>query len=215
MTRDPSSGHAETSRPGASSNPTVTDRSLTRRGVPFWLTTFRLGLAPVLLGLAFAYPSRVLIVACLLAGSLSDILDGVLARGFEVVTPWLRRYDSATDMVYYLAVVVCFWGLHPAVFEQHVTFIAIVLGMEAICKGTCFARFGTWPAVHPLTGKLWGLTLFLAFAALFGWGQTWGLMTLALSVGVVVNLEVFAILWLVDEAPVDIPSVWHAWQEAP
>lgn len=182
--------------------------------IPFWLTTFRLGLAPVLLALAFVYPSRVLIVACLLAGSLSDVFDGVVARGLDVVTPWLRRYDSATDMVYYLAVVVCFWGLHPGVFEAYAGGIFVVLGLEAICKGTCYARFGTWPAVHPLTGKLWGLTLFLAFAALFGWGHAAGLMDAVIAVGVVVNVEVFAILWIVDEAPVDIPSVWHAWTNA-
>jgi phosphatidylglycerophosphate synthase len=53
----------------------------------------------VLSALAFVYPSRALLVACLAAGWLSDVLDGVLARGLEVVTPWLRRYDSAVDMV--------------------------------------------------------------------------------------------------------------------
>jgi len=190
----------------------TTHPSQKERGVPFWLATFRLLLAPVLLVLAFFYPSRLLIVGCLMAGSLSDVLDGVLARGLDVVTPWLRRYDSATDLIYDLAVVVCFWGLYPAFFAQYAEGIALVLALEAVCKGTCLLRFGRWPAVHPFTGKLWGLALFLAFAGLFGWGRPDGLMEAALWIGGVVNLEVFVILWIVDEAPVDIPSVWHAWR---
>lgn len=183
-----------------------------QRGIPFWLTTFRLALAPVLLGLAFLFPSRLLIVVCLVAGSLSDVLDGVLARGLNVVTPWLRRYDSATDMVYYLAVLVCLWGLHPDIFAQYRDGLILVLLMEAACKGLCFARFGKWPAVHPWTGKLWGLALLVAFASIFGWGYADGVMDAVIWIGVVVNLEVFVILWLVDEAPVDIPSVYHAWK---
>ena len=70
--------------------------------LPFALTTLRLLLGPVALFCALTNISRGIYMPILVAGTLSDIFDGILARRLGVATPALRRYDSITNVVYYL-----------------------------------------------------------------------------------------------------------------
>jgi phosphatidylglycerophosphate synthase len=73
-----------------------------KRHLPFALTTLRLLLGPVALACALTNVPRWVYLPILVAGTLSDIYDGILARRFGVATPALRRYDSVTDVIYYL-----------------------------------------------------------------------------------------------------------------
>ena len=73
-----------------------------KRHLPFALTTLRLLLGPIALACAWTGVARLFFVPILVCGTLSDIFDGVLARRFGIATPGLRRYDSITDVVYYL-----------------------------------------------------------------------------------------------------------------
>lgn len=62
----------------------------------------RLLLGPIALACALTNVPRWIYLPILVAGTLSDIYDGILARSFGVATPALRRYDSVTDVIYYL-----------------------------------------------------------------------------------------------------------------
>ena len=62
--------------------------------LPFALTLLRLLLGPVALAGALMNVSRWIYLPLLVAGTLSDIFDGILARRLGVATPALRRFDS-------------------------------------------------------------------------------------------------------------------------
>jgi CDP-diacylglycerol--glycerol-3-phosphate 3-phosphatidyltransferase len=86
--------------------------------VPVALTTLRLLLGPIALACAHAGVNRFVFLPILVAATLSDIFDGILARKFGVATPGLRRYDSITDIIYYLFLLAVAWILCKPVIAK-------------------------------------------------------------------------------------------------
>src|SRR5579883_1741307 len=94
---------------------------------PLSLTVFRLLLGPVMIGLALRMPgSGAWLVVCLYAAILSDIFDGILARHLKVATPSLRRFDSQTDLLFWLCVLACVCVAHPKTVWASLDLIVIM-----------------------------------------------------------------------------------------
>ncbi len=178
--------------------------------VPFLLTTLRLLLAPLLLLNAFGSASRAGFVAMLAAGFLSDIFDGVLARHLGVATPWLRRYDSGTDIVFYLGVFGSILHLHPGEIVARVWGIGMVVGLEIACIATSLIRFGAMPAIHTWMAKAWGIVLFAASCACLAGSSSnrWIWLDVVVGMGWLVDLEELTILLSASRVPIDVPSLF-------
>ena len=119
-----------------------------KRHLPFALTTLRLLLGPIALACALTNFPRWIYLPILIIATLSDIYDGILARRFGVATPALRRYDSITDVIYYLFILALAWILCNAVITQNILLIALILISEIAVIIVCFARFKKYPATH-------------------------------------------------------------------
>ena len=142
---------------------------MTRR-LPFALTPQRLLLGPVALALALADAPRWIFLPLLAAGTLSDIFDGVLARRFGVATPALRRYDSITDVIYYLFILGALWRLCHGVMMQNRLALGVILGSEVAAILVCAVKFRKYPATHSWLAKTYGLCLLGALIALLAFG---------------------------------------------
>jgi CDP-diacylglycerol--glycerol-3-phosphate 3-phosphatidyltransferase len=183
-----------------------------KRHLPFALTTLRLLLGPVALMLAWAGAPRWVFLPLLVAGTLSDIFDGILARRFGVATPALRRYDSITDVVYYLFILGALWLLCHDTLRQNLSALAVVLGTEAAAICVCAVKFGKYPATHSWLAKFYGLCLLGALIALLaGDAGSWAVISLAV-VAAVVNGEIILLHLLARKPPVDVPTVFH-WRQ--
>ena len=179
-----------------------------KRHLPFTLTTLRLLLGPVALACAFAGVSRWVYLPILLAGTLSDIFDGVLARKFDVATPALRRYDSITDIIYYLFILAVAWQLCRPAIAAHLWLIGLILLSEAVNILVCCFRFGKFPATHSYLAKFYGLCLLGALIALLvGNAVSWVFIGLA-TVALTANVEILAMHVLAKTAPVDVPWIF-------
>src|SRR5208282_6670410 len=111
-----------------------------KRHLPFALTTLRLLLGPIALACALAGVTRFVYLPILIAATLSDIFDGILARKFGVATPALRRYDSITDIIYYLFILAVAWILCKPVITRNWLLIALILFSEAACILVSYVR---------------------------------------------------------------------------
>jgi CDP-diacylglycerol--glycerol-3-phosphate 3-phosphatidyltransferase len=175
--------------------------------LPLALTTLRLLLGPVALVCALADAPRWIYLPLLVTGTLSDIFDGILARKFGVATAALRRYDSVTDVVYYLFILAVAWRLCRPVIVQNWLLPALILLSEAAVVLVCYARFGKYPATHSYLAKFYGLCLLGGLIALLVFNAGgWALIALTI-VALVANTEIIAIHLLLDKPPVDIKSV--------
>lgn len=173
------------------------------------LTLLRLALAAVLVILALGEAPGVALALALVAGFVSDVLDGVVARRAGVVTPHLRRLDSAVDTVFYLGVAYACWHRHAAELRPLALPILIVIGAEALNYGAAYARFRREASYHAWSARLWGLLLFVSLLLLLATGRA-TLLPVALLAGIVAQVETFAITLVLSRWRHDVPSMWHA-----
>ena len=177
--------------------------------VALGLTLLRLALAPVVLVMARANVAGLAIAAVLVAGFLSDVFDGIVARRHGVATPGLRRLDSAVDTVFYLAVAYAVFRLHPAPLRALAWPIAIVLTGEALNYAVAYAVFRRIAGYHAWSAKLWGALLFVSLLVLLAIGSA-AVLPLALVAGMVAQAETLAITFVLPAWQSDVPSVCHA-----
>ena len=184
-------------------------RNPVKRQLPFALTTLRLLLGPIALGLAFGNAPRWLFLPLLVAGTLSDIFDGILARRLGMATPALRRYDSITDVIYYLFILGTLWRLCHDVVRENLWAVAVILASEAAAILVCAVKFGKYPATHSWLAKFYGLCLLGGLIALLAFDAgNWAVVTLAI-VAAVTNAEIILLHLLAKTPPVDVPSIFH------
>jgi len=182
--------------------------------VPVLLILFRLVLGPVMIALAYNYGQsvRITLMFLLLAGILSDIFDGIVARQQGISTATLRRMDSQTDLVFWLCAGWCAWVLSPHIIINNKYAIMMLFAMEGLTYVFSFAKFGKETCTHALLSKLWGITLFGAFTAILGFDYAGVPFALAIAFGVISHLDVYLIILLLPRWTHDVPSAWHAWQ---
>jgi CDP-diacylglycerol--glycerol-3-phosphate 3-phosphatidyltransferase len=178
-----------------------------KRFIPVALTTLRLLLGPLALACAwFGWP-RWLFAPILVIATASDIYDGVLARRFGVATPALRRYDSVTDLTYYLFILAATWLLCRAAIADHWLAVSALVASELATVAISLVRFRTFPATHSWLAKFYGLSLFGVVVALLVFDASGSVIVALAVVGLVTNAEIIAILCWSSDAPVDVPSI--------
>jgi len=180
-----------------------------KRHLPVALTTLRLLLGPLALAGAQLHWPRVMFLPLLVAGTLSDIYDGVLARRYGVATPALRRYDSVTDLLYYLFLLVVLGRLCHAVLVANWRAVALILTLEAAVILVCFFKFGKYPATHSWLAKFYGLYLLFSLGALLAFNAgAWAIVSLAI-VATLADGEIILMHLLSPVPPVDVRSIFH------
>lgn len=152
------------------------------------------------------------LVGLIFLGLVSDIFDGIVARKVGVSSERLRRFDSQTDVVFWLCVGYCAWILNPEILMKHRYSIIVVFAMEALTYIFSFAKFGKETCTHALLSKLWGITLFVVFVSLVGFGYAGIPFFLCVVIGMIAHLDVYLIIFFLPKWTHDVPSSWHAWQ---
>ena len=184
------------------------------KNIPMLLIAFRFILGPCMIALTYANGGaiRIELMILLLLGILSDIFDGIIARKQGISTVALRRMDSQVDVVFWLCVGWCSWLLNPEIFIGNRIPIIIVFVMEALTYVFSFLKFRKETCTHALLSKLWGITLFIAFISIIGFGHGGIPLALTIIFGVISHIDVYLIILFLPKWMHDVPSSWHAWQ---
>lgn len=184
-----------------------------KKHIPIALILFRLSLAPILIILTaiFGKEARILLISLIVLGLLSDILDGIFARHLNVSSERLRRMDSQTDMLFWLAVGWCSWLLHPEIIQTHAYSIAMIFFMEILTYVLSISKFGKETCTHAFLSKIWGLTLCAAFIGIIGFGYGGVTLYLAVIFGLISHIDVILIILILPKWTHDIPSAYHAY----
>ena len=181
--------------------------------LPLFLIAFRFLLAPIMLCLGYFYKARhrELIVALLIAGLLSDILDGIIARKQNVSSATLRRLDSQADMIFWVSAGFTSWFIWPETIRANNIAIFILFGMEGLCYIVSFLKFGKETCSHAYLSKFWGITLLAAFIDLILNGHAGFLFYFCLVTGIISHLDRILITFVLPGWQHDVPSTYHAW----
>jgi phosphatidylglycerophosphate synthase len=177
--------------------------------LPLTLTLLRLVLGPLAILVALKPYSHQLFIPILIAGILSDYFDGVLARKFNVAFAWVRRFDSVTDAVFYLSILVSAWIICRSTIVAGIVPVMVILVGELVCYGVSLVKFRTLPAVHAISAKVYGLCFFVACLGVISYGAGPWILWMLAAISIVANTEIVVILLLAKETPVDLLSIFH------
>lgn len=180
--------------------------------LPVSLILFRLLLAPVFLVLAFFVgdSAKPVILVLMYLGLISDILDGIIARKQHISTAKLRRFDSQTDMIFWLSLGFATWILYPKLISDNSIAIWIILAMEISVYIISILKFGKETCTHAFLSKLWGITLLIAFTSLIGFNYAGVPFLVAIIIGLVSHVDRILITLILTKWTHDIPSSYHA-----
>jgi phosphatidylglycerophosphate synthase len=182
------------------------------KAIPFSLIIFRLLLAPVMLIWTLTtHKSGWFLAACLWAGLISDIFDGIIARRLGVGTNALRKWDAWVDIVFWLAAGVCIWILNGGLLHQHLWWIVVLFILEPLSDLINFFRWRKSGCAHNWLSKLWGVILLITFTALLLGHNPLILFRICLVIGALSQLDRIIISSLLPGPECDIPSSYHAW----
>ena len=144
------------------------------------------------------------------AAFLSDIFDGVIARRLGISTASLRKADSWADVCLYLCVGVSAFLVHPDVIIAFSNGLSVVVGIQLIWWVVNIAKYGQPASYHTYSAKAWGVTLFVATIALFGFGYGGLTLSLAIAVGIIHTVEEIAMTLILPKWTHDVLSIVHA-----
>jgi phosphatidylglycerophosphate synthase len=181
-----------------------------RRAIPWAMAGARAALGPLLaIAAHFAHPQPWL-GAMILAGFLSDVFDGIIARRWGVESDGLRVADSAVDTLLYVGVLVAMVERHPEALWQRAWLLGALLGLEVTRMAFDWGKFRRMASYHSYASKAWGIVLAAAaIAALCFDGGFW-ILTLALAWGVLCDLEGLAMSVLLPEWTCDVKTLGRA-----
>lgn len=161
-----------------------------RSAIPWSLIIFRFLLGPVIVILARRIGAPDIWLGVLfLAGPVSDIFDGVLARRLGTATAKLRVADSVVDIAFYVFVLIAVGEVNWAAIRGNMWLIAAVIALEAVRLVVDLVKFGRIASYHTYTAKIWGLLLMLAVGSVLCFGGGVWLLTVSLIWGIVSEVE--------------------------
>ncbi len=178
--------------------------------IPYSLVGFRLLLGPCFWIGYWRGEDERLFAGMLLAGIVSDVFDGVLARRWKTSSPGLRRLDSNVDTVFYGCATLVAVLLHTAYLRQWWTGLLIMflfLIAQNVVNGF---RYRQQPAYHMWSGKLWSVMIVIALASLFlGHPSDWALDAVV-ALGIWNSIEGIVASLVLPKPMTDIPTMFHA-----
>ena len=178
--------------------------------IPIALTLIRAVLGPVVLAFAFYAPIKTVFAICLIVAFLSDIFDGIIARRLKIATERIRRLDSIADSIFYICAGIAVLKLYPSVIKDQAIALGILFFLELFRYVFDYMKYRRETSYHMWSSKLWGIFLFLGFLSLLGFGQSGILVTLAIYVGMVADIEGLFISIILKNWQHDVPTFVHA-----
>jgi len=184
----------------------------TRNLIPWLMAAGRamLGLALVIgenCGWSGATLASIVIVALL-----SDIFDGILARRWNCDTAAVRLFDSMADTVFYLCAVLAVYTGLPAIWHAYRSALMLLLAMEGARILFDLAKFRKPASYHSYLAKTWGLVLAAAVVTLFATQRTTPMMTAAVILGILCNLESAIMSLILPTWNRDVKTLQSAWR---
>lgn len=178
--------------------------------LPFALVIFRAVVAPFLLWDASDGDVGVYFLIGYIAGFLSDIFDGVIARRIGVSNAQLRQADSWADVLFYCCIFISAWWVYPEIVRAFAWPLSLLALAQVLWWLANLYKYGKPAAYHTYSAKFWGITLFFATVSLFGFGYAGLPMWLMIVAGLVHTVEEIAMTLVLPVWRHDVLSIFHA-----
>jgi cardiolipin synthase (CMP-forming) len=175
--------------------------------VPNVLSFYRLAMAPVIGALALS-EERALFIIFLSISFVTDVLDGLIARAWNLCTRIGSRLDSIADELTYVAALVGIFQFEYHAVKPHVAILYVFIGLLALATLIPMLKFRKTPSFHLYSFKANALLQGLFILDLFVLGFDVHLYYIAMSVGILACLEMIAVALVLDEPASDVKGLY-------
>jgi CDP-diacylglycerol--glycerol-3-phosphate 3-phosphatidyltransferase len=172
------------------------------------ITLGRLVLAPVLLVLAW-YGIEHAFLACLIVALVSDIVDGQIARRFNLATPLGAKLDSWADFATYLSVPLATWWLRPDLVAMLRVSFGLTLACYLLPVVIGFIKFRSLTSYHTTLARISAYLIGASVVILFARGPVLPFQ-ISVAVLVVAEIEEIAITLVLPGPQSNVRSIGRA-----
>ena len=178
-----------------------------RLNIPNSLSAYRILALPFIVWAIIAGNNTAFIVL-LSVNFVTDILDGFIARRFNLITEFGARLDSLADIGTYLMAFAGMIVLEREFVSDHAIEFYALTGLYASVQLTALIRFGRTTSFHlyssKITGYVQGIFIFCFF--LFGY-NAWFYYTM-LAISYLAYLEGLIIVLMIPELRSNVKGIW-------
>ncbi len=179
--------------------------------VPNIICMVRLVGSGLLVGLAIAGLSN-WFVLLFVALTLSDWIDGRLARWLRQRSDFGARLDSFADAALYAALLIGCAILCRTLLVAQWPWLAVALGSYALTTAAGVIKYRRVPSYHTWAAKHSQFVVLLAGIALVLEVSVWPLRIATIAV-TLTNLEATLLTVVLPQWRADVPSLWHVLRE--
>ncbi len=166
--------------------------------IPNILSLYRIFAFPVLIfALWMRYDHLFVWLICI--NLVTDILDGWIARRFNMVTEAGAKLDSIADIGTYIAAIAGVLLLKKTEIAPHLLSFYTFIGLFVFSQLLSVVKFGRFPSLHLYSWKIGGYIQGIFFFVLFVFGFYKGFYYFMVSWGILAFLEHIIIQLLIPE----------------
>jgi cardiolipin synthase (CMP-forming) len=166
--------------------------------IPNLISFYRLIMFPVILALAIAGNEKWFVIL-LCISLVSDILDGNIARTFNLKTRFGAGLDNLADMGTYILALLGLFIFKWNEIQPHAWLLYIFLAIFVLSYIIAFYRFGKIPGLHLYGAVTAGYIQGIFFFVLFVWGFYAWMYYLAVIWGIIAYIEKILVLLKLDD----------------
>ena len=175
--------------------------------LPNAISFYRLIMFPVILGLALAGNEKWFVIL-LCISLVSDILDGSIARYFNLQTKFGAGLDNLADIGTYILALYGLFRFRWEPVEPHAWLLYLFLGVFIMSYIVASARFGKIPGLHLYSAVSAGYLQGIFFFVLFVWDFYPWLYYLAVGWGVIAYIEKILVLLRLDDVKAGVKGLY-------
>lgn len=166
--------------------------------IPNLISFYRLAVFPLLFW--FAYQGKEnLFVIFICISLVSDIIDGFIARRFNLATKFGAALDNLADLGTYVLAVYGIYRFKWTAIEPHSWLLYLFLAIFAFSYVVSFIRFRKIPGLHLYSGVSAGYVQGVFLFVLFAWGFVEWFFYLAMIWGILAYTEKTLVLFHLDD----------------
>jgi cardiolipin synthase (CMP-forming) len=166
--------------------------------VPNAISFYRLIMFPVVLIMALkGFEQLFVILLCI--NLVSDIVDGFIARTFNVSTKFGAALDNLADIGTYILALYGIFRFRWVEIEPHAWLLYIFLAIFILSYLVAFYRFGKIPGLHLYSAVSAGYIQGTFFFILFAWDFYLWFYYIAIGWGIIAYIEKILVLIKLDD----------------
>jgi len=176
--------------------------------VPNLLSAARIACVPVLLALAWNGATGIFLALFGLA-LLSDVLDGVIARRFDLESDFGARLDQWADFALWVSFPFGAWWLWPEIVGREAPYVILAIVCLLLPTAIAYAKYREVPGYHTWSAKTSAVLMGISVPLLLIFEVAWPFRVAALW-QLVAAVDEVGITYVFGECRHDVPSVFHA-----